>query len=215
MRGRDIEFLLVQSRGGRWIFPKGSVEAGLSPAQSAALEAFEEAGVRGRIETISFARYIRHERGGVRRSKGAADEQGTPVHAYLCEVREQAAPREANRNPTWLSPEKAKRRLQRNRAPEFGNELAQLVERAVSRIRRLESRGALSARKDALQRVHMEAREQIGALSGIREAAFARYFSVKARAASSAALRPPFASDRLRPPQLRLVAAPRPATKDK
>ena len=49
------EFLLVQTRGGRWIFPKGGVEPGLTRAQSAALEAFEEAGVHGRMETISFA----------------------------------------------------------------------------------------------------------------------------------------------------------------
>src|ERR1700733_5655545 len=54
---RGIEFLLVRTRGGRWIFPKGGVEAGLRQAQSAALEAFEEAGVHGRIEEMPFARY--------------------------------------------------------------------------------------------------------------------------------------------------------------
>jgi hypothetical protein len=52
-----IEFLLVRTRGGRWIFPKGGVEPGLTQAQSAALEAFEEAGVHGRIEEMPFARY--------------------------------------------------------------------------------------------------------------------------------------------------------------
>ena len=42
-----IEFLLVQTRGGRWTFPKGGVEPGLTRAQTAALEAFEEAdGIR-------------------------------------------------------------------------------------------------------------------------------------------------------------------------
>src|SRR5260221_11869080 len=50
MRGADIEFLLVQTGGGRWIFPKGCVEAGFTHAQAAAIEAFEEAGVHGRIE---------------------------------------------------------------------------------------------------------------------------------------------------------------------
>ena len=45
MRGADIELLLVQTRGGRWTFPKGSAEPGLTNAQAAALEAFEEAGV--------------------------------------------------------------------------------------------------------------------------------------------------------------------------
>src|SRR5580658_6607097 len=59
---RGIEFLLVQTRSGRWIFPKGGVEPGLTHAQSAALEAFEEAGVHGRMETVAFARYSRSER---------------------------------------------------------------------------------------------------------------------------------------------------------
>src|SRR5882672_1187772 len=56
---RGIEFLLVRTRGGRWTFPKGSVESGLTHAQAAALEAFEEAGVHGRIEEAAFARYVR------------------------------------------------------------------------------------------------------------------------------------------------------------
>src|SRR6202008_2377008 len=54
-----LQFLLVRPRGGRWIFPKGSVESGLTHAQAAALEAFEEAGVHGRIEEEAFARYVR------------------------------------------------------------------------------------------------------------------------------------------------------------
>src|SRR2546423_5422418 len=63
VRGGAIEFLLVQTRGGRWIFPKGGAEAGLTRAQAAALEAFEEAGVHGRIEEGSFAPYVRRKRG--------------------------------------------------------------------------------------------------------------------------------------------------------
>ena len=34
VRGEDIEFLLVQTRGGRWIFPKGNAEPGLTHAQA-------------------------------------------------------------------------------------------------------------------------------------------------------------------------------------
>ncbi len=45
-----IEVLLVTSRGsGRWIIPKGWAARKLSAAESAAREAFEEAGVRGII----------------------------------------------------------------------------------------------------------------------------------------------------------------------
>src|ERR1700683_5047142 len=64
LRGTTIEFLLVRTRGGgRWTFPKGSAEPGLTHAQAAALEAFEEAGVHGRIEATSFATDVRREPG--------------------------------------------------------------------------------------------------------------------------------------------------------
>src|SRR3979490_1673753 len=63
VRKSGIEFLLVQTRVGRWIFPKGNAEPGLTHAQAAALEAFEEAGVHGRIEEASFTRYIRRKKG--------------------------------------------------------------------------------------------------------------------------------------------------------
>src|SRR6267143_4634979 len=61
IRSGEVEFLLVQTRGGRWTFPKGGAEPGLTHAQAAALEAFEEAGVHGRMEEASFAQYIRRK----------------------------------------------------------------------------------------------------------------------------------------------------------
>ncbi len=43
-------FLLVTSRGnGRWIFPKGRLDPGKTAAEIAVQEAFEEAGVEGRV----------------------------------------------------------------------------------------------------------------------------------------------------------------------
>jgi 8-oxo-dGTP pyrophosphatase MutT (NUDIX family) len=50
IRKFKIEFLLVRTRKGRWTFPKGGIVPGWSRGQSAALEAFEEAGVHGRVE---------------------------------------------------------------------------------------------------------------------------------------------------------------------
>ena len=48
--GAALEILLVTSRESkRWIIPKGWPIKGLRPAKSAAREAFEEAGVSGRI----------------------------------------------------------------------------------------------------------------------------------------------------------------------
>lgn len=127
-----IEFLLVQTRGGRWTFPKGSVESGLTHAQAAALEAFEEAGVHGRIEETAFARYIRTRPGYNRHSS----EIEIVINAHLCEVSRLVRPEEENRNPTWFSAEKAKRRLRADRATDYGDDLAQIVDRAVARIQR-------------------------------------------------------------------------------
>src|SRR5437016_9530254 len=85
IRGSGIEFLLVQTRGGRWTFPKGGTEPGLTHAQAAALEAFEEAGVHGRMEEISFTRYI-HRKRGLRNSGTGSGEKELRVNAHLCEV---------------------------------------------------------------------------------------------------------------------------------
>ena len=139
VRGSDIEFLLVKTGKGRWIFPKGSVEPGLTHAQAAALEAFEEAGVHGRMEEASFTRYIRRRRGEVRNSSARLAEKESAVDAHLCQVLRLVPPQELDRNPTWFSAEKAKRRLQEDRTPDFGSELARVVDRAVSRIRRSRS----------------------------------------------------------------------------
>ncbi|MGH9502626.1 MAG: NUDIX domain-containing protein [Terriglobales bacterium] len=142
MGGRGIEFLLVQTRKGRWIFPKGSVEPGLTHAQAAALEAFEEAGVHGRMEEASFTRYVRRKRGEGRNAAAKSAENESAVHAHLCEVLRLVPPQEGDRNPTWFSAEKAKRRLQEDRAADFGSELARVVDRAVARIRRSHSRAS-------------------------------------------------------------------------
>src|SRR6201993_5285451 len=104
---RGLEFLLVRTRGGRWIFPKGSVESGLTHAQAAALEAFEEAGVHGRIEEAAFTRYVRIK---PERHRGAPQVE-VVMNAHLCEVTRLESPEEDKRHPTWFSAEKARRRL--------------------------------------------------------------------------------------------------------
>jgi 8-oxo-dGTP pyrophosphatase MutT (NUDIX family) len=141
VRPEGIEFLLVRTRGsGRWTFPKGSAEPGLTHAQAAALEAFEEAGVHGRIEEVSFARYIRRKRGGDARKSGSrASEKALAVSAHLCEVSRLSPPRESNRDRTWFSADDARRRLREGRATGDGAEFARVIDRAVERIRHLRS----------------------------------------------------------------------------
>lgn len=58
MRKGKPEILLVTSRRTRrWIIPKGWPQDGMLPAQSAAIEALEEAGVEGKTSDISIGAF--------------------------------------------------------------------------------------------------------------------------------------------------------------
>jgi 8-oxo-dGTP pyrophosphatase MutT (NUDIX family) len=148
----DIEFLLVRTRRNRWTFPKGGIQAGLTQAQSAAIEAYEEAGVHGRIEETSFARYTVHKT-----EQRQPNQTHSLVHAHLCEVLRLGEPEELNRNPTWFVPTRAKRRLAEGRTSENAAELARIVDRAIARIRRFP--GRTLADNDPLMKVRFEACE--------------------------------------------------------
>ena len=55
---RPLRFVLVTSRRtGRWVFPKGGIEDGMTAADTAAQEAFEEAGLIGRPLPDPIGRY--------------------------------------------------------------------------------------------------------------------------------------------------------------
>jgi 8-oxo-dGTP pyrophosphatase MutT (NUDIX family) len=151
VRDSEIEFLLVRTRSGRWTFPKGASEPGMTFAQAAALEAYEEAGVHGRIEEAAFIHY-RRERGA-----GRTGEYG--VNAFLCEVSRLSRPRETQRNRTWLSPARTIQRLTEGRTRRDGAEFARVVDRAVARINRLRSPAAPAWRGEALGRVRIERSE--------------------------------------------------------
>ncbi|MGA7929207.1 MAG: NUDIX domain-containing protein [Candidatus Sulfotelmatobacter sp.] len=180
VRSGAIEFLLVRTRGGgRWTFPKGSAEPGLTHAQAAALEAFEEAGVHGRIEEASFTRYVRRERGDGKNHASRSDEKEVVVKAYLCEVLRLSPPQESKRDRTWFSVEDARRRLREGHKNNGGAEFARVVDRAVARIQRLHGRIGVTDRpqadrpeqdlpqlhapqKDGLQRVQFDFAETYG-----------------------------------------------------
>jgi len=129
VRNDSVEFLLVRTRGGRWIFPKGNAEPGLTHAQAAALEAFEEAGVHGRMEEACFSRYSRR-----REPSERASQKGITVNAHLCEVSRLESPQESGRTPTWFSAEKTKRVLREDRSPDYGSDLVRIINRALARI---------------------------------------------------------------------------------
>ena len=105
MHDAELEILLITTRQSkRWIIPKGWPIKGLRPAKSAAREAFEEAGVRGRVgaKSVGFFGYDK-----------ILDENGVRVS---CEVRvfpllvkrqSETWPEIEQRVVQWAAPEKA------------------------------------------------------------------------------------------------------------
>jgi 8-oxo-dGTP pyrophosphatase MutT (NUDIX family) len=63
VEGRVVFLLVTSRRTGRWIFPKGSISAGMTPWDSAAKEALEEAGVSGEVGSEPVGRYQNSDRG--------------------------------------------------------------------------------------------------------------------------------------------------------
>jgi 8-oxo-dGTP pyrophosphatase MutT (NUDIX family) len=107
-RPGGLDVLLITSRGsGRWIIPKGWPIAGLSPSQTAAQEALEEAGVTGRIgsERIGIYHY----------DKRLADDtdRDCNVEVFALEVVDQldSWPEQHQRRREWLGIEEASERV--------------------------------------------------------------------------------------------------------
>lgn len=64
-KGR-LQVLLITSRGkGRWIIPKGWPMADTTPADAAAIEAFEEAGVEGRVHPLCLGIFAYNKQGKI------------------------------------------------------------------------------------------------------------------------------------------------------
>ena len=98
------EILLVTSRNGRrWVTPKGVVEIGMSPAESAAKEAYEEAGVRGETRAEAIGSYEYTKWNGV-----------CTVEVFLLHVAEllDEWPEENERKRRWMTVDEAVEVLQ-------------------------------------------------------------------------------------------------------
>ena len=61
----EVSVVLITSQSGNWIVPKGLVEPDLTPMESAAQEALEEAGVVGNTEPVVLCSYDYNKWGGV------------------------------------------------------------------------------------------------------------------------------------------------------
>lgn len=107
IRDGKVQILLVTTRGaGRWILPKGWPMHGATPAQTAATEAFEEAGVRGKAEdrVLGFYTYTK-----------VHDGERYPVVAAVFPLRVDNVfsdwPEKGQRRRKWVSQKKAAKLL--------------------------------------------------------------------------------------------------------
>ncbi len=113
----EIVFLMITARRtGKWIFPKGGPMEGLTPAESAAEEAYEEAGVRGRVAAAPAGHYRTFRaRPGKARAGKACSAGKTPVlvEMYPLEVAEQLDdwPEKGERKRHWATLAEARRLL--------------------------------------------------------------------------------------------------------
>jgi 8-oxo-dGTP pyrophosphatase MutT (NUDIX family) len=95
-----VEVLLVTSREtGRWIIPKGWPIKGFKPAETAAQEAYEEAGVRGRVSGRSLGRYMYEKRTEDRVASFPCEVQ---VFALLVKTTLKKWPESRQRKVRWL-----------------------------------------------------------------------------------------------------------------
>ncbi len=113
-KGKRVQVLLVTSRGsGRWIIPKGWPIPGEEPTDAAATEAWEEAGVKGKMHArpVGIFSYIK----GV----DALDDLPCVAITYAMKVTEVADmyPEAHERERKWMSLKKAAKRAS---DPELG-----------------------------------------------------------------------------------------------
>lgn len=95
----SIEVCLITSKeSGRWIIPKGWPKKGMAPHELAALEAFEEAGLKGSADSRSIGcfHYVK------RLDDGSEVECEVSVYPMLVEYQAINWPEQDQRTATWV-----------------------------------------------------------------------------------------------------------------
>ncbi|MBD3224525.1 MAG: NUDIX domain-containing protein [Caldithrix sp.] len=99
-----LQILLITSQSGqKWIIPKGLVEDDLTAKESAAMEAFEEAGVKGTIQSKVWGRYSYAKWDGVCH---------VAVYALKVEQEFEQYPEKELRERQWMPAEEAVKQVQ-------------------------------------------------------------------------------------------------------
>src|SRR5262249_28621308 len=132
----SVEFLLVKTSAGKWTFPKGRLNPSMSASESAAREAWEEAGARGRIAERHFGSYL-----DTKRALGHdPHSREVRIITYLLEVYSTVEPEENGRYPTWYGAREAKRRLAEGRTSAYAKPIAKIVDSALERLTKTQVR---------------------------------------------------------------------------
>jgi 8-oxo-dGTP pyrophosphatase MutT (NUDIX family) len=103
---------VIRTRGGLWTIPGGRVDPGETPAEAAEREAFEEAGVSGRLRAAPVDSVVL-----IKRPSEVLRPSTTRAPVFLLEVLAAEEPEETYRHPEWMTPAEAKRRLAEGRLP--------------------------------------------------------------------------------------------------
>jgi 8-oxo-dGTP pyrophosphatase MutT (NUDIX family) len=105
-KGGEVEVLLITTlKRKRWVIPKGLIEPDLSPAESALMEAEEEAGIQGTVDSEPLGTYEYRKWGGTCR-----------VEVYAMRVNKTLDdwPEAETRSREWFSIEEAVERVAQN-----------------------------------------------------------------------------------------------------
>jgi len=120
---RGVKILLIKSRKGNWIVPKGIIEQGLTPQESARREAIEEAGVDGEVFNELIGEYNYDKWSGI-----------CNVKVYLMMVNKECQTWEEDyfRVRKWFSLEKAIRKVSKPELSDFIKQVPNLLRKDKS-----------------------------------------------------------------------------------
>ena len=127
-----LEILIVTTRQSRrWIVPKGWPIKRLTPSKSAAREAFEEAGVRGKIGARAIGSFTYNK---TARQTDAGPNYEVKIFPLLVKRQSATWPEHGQRVVQWVDPEKA---IALIREPELKSIVAKFAKRAAASASKL------------------------------------------------------------------------------
>lgn len=108
LKGKTQVLLITSRTRRRWIIPKGWPVAGTTPEKSAAIEAWEEAGVRGKLSSKCIGTYDY-----IKEGEGSEADRHCIVGVFPLKVKTlaEAFPERKQRRRKWFSPKSAAKKV--------------------------------------------------------------------------------------------------------